>query len=73
MNLPFHLSAGGSQSSMLISESDEGLRTSWTRQRAGMMARTTDAVRALTGCPPRSFSHFAHDHAAQFGAGALAA
>ena len=42
-------------------------------QRAGMMARTTDAVRALTGCPPRSFSHFAHDHAAQFGAGALAA
>ena len=38
-----------------------------------MMARTTDAVRALTGCAPRSFSHFAHDHAALFGAGALAA
>jgi len=42
-------------------------------QRGGMMARSTDAVRALTGSTPRSFSHFAHDHAAQFGAGALAA
>ena len=32
------------------------------------MARTTDAVHALTGRPPRAFSHFAHDHAALFGA-----
>ena len=38
-----------------------------------MMARTTDAVRALTGRAPRAFAHFAHDHAALFGAGALAA
>jgi uncharacterized protein YbjT (DUF2867 family) len=42
-------------------------------QRAGLMARATDAVRALTGRAPRSFSHFAHDHAARFSAGALAA
>jgi uncharacterized protein YbjT (DUF2867 family) len=42
-------------------------------QRAGMMERTTDGVQALTGRPPRSFSRFAHDHAAHFGAGALAA
>jgi uncharacterized protein YbjT (DUF2867 family) len=41
-------------------------------QRAGMMERTTDAVRSLTGCTPRSFSLFAHDHAALFGAGAPA-
>jgi uncharacterized protein YbjT (DUF2867 family) len=42
-------------------------------QRGGMMERTTDAVCALTGRRPRSFSHFAHDHGAAFGAGALAA
>lgn len=42
-------------------------------QRAGMMARTTAAVYTLTGRLPRAFSHFAHDHAALFGAGALAA
>jgi uncharacterized protein YbjT (DUF2867 family) len=41
-------------------------------QRGGMMARTTSSVRALTGRPPRSFSHFAHDHASLFGASALA-
>jgi hypothetical protein len=37
-----------------------------------MMARATDAVPALTGRPARSFSRFAHDNAARFGAGALA-
>jgi uncharacterized protein YbjT (DUF2867 family) len=41
-------------------------------QRAGMMRSTTAAVRSLTGCSPRRFSLFAHDHAALFGAGALA-
>ena len=38
-------------------------------QRAGLMNRTTDTVRALTGRPPRAFVRFASDHAAQFGAG----
>jgi hypothetical protein len=33
-----------------------------------MMARITGGVQALTGRPPRAFSHFAHEHAAQFGA-----
>src|SRR5690348_12272150 len=36
-NLPFHLSAGGSQSSILISESDDGFRTATTLQCAGAM------------------------------------
>lgn len=38
--------------------------------RAGEMARTTDAVQAMTGREPRSFARFARDHAALFGAGA---
>src|SRR5688572_1034655 len=38
MNFPFHLSAGGSQISMLIRESDVGLSTSCTRQCAGISA-----------------------------------
>src|SRR3954467_8185744 len=38
LNLPFHLSPGGSHISILIIESDDGLRSSWTRQCAGMMA-----------------------------------
>jgi uncharacterized protein YbjT (DUF2867 family) len=38
-------------------------------QRAGSMARTTDAVKALTGREPRAFAQFARDHAALFGAG----
>lgn len=38
-------------------------------QRAGSMARTTDAVRTLTGTDPGTFAQFARDHAALFGAG----
>src|SRR5262249_55885034 len=34
-NFPFHLSTGGSQSSMLISESFDGFNTATTRQCAG--------------------------------------
>ncbi len=37
-------------------------------QRAGAMARTTDAVRALTGREPRTLAAFAREHAALFGA-----
>jgi uncharacterized protein YbjT (DUF2867 family) len=36
--------------------------------RAGSMARTTDAVRSLTGHEPRTFARFAHDHARLFAA-----
>src|SRR4051812_24681239 len=36
-NFLFHLSAGGSQSSMLMRESGDGLRTATTRQCAGAM------------------------------------
>jgi uncharacterized protein YbjT (DUF2867 family) len=34
--------------------------------RRGDQNRTTDAVRLLTGCEPRSFARFAHDHAGLF-------
>ena len=40
--------------------------------RAGAMARTTAAVRGLTGRPPRTVGQFARDHADLFGAGAVA-
>jgi uncharacterized protein YbjT (DUF2867 family) len=40
-------------------------------QRAGVMARTSDTVRALTGREPRAFARFAHEHAELFGAAEL--
>src|SRR6478736_4283914 len=56
MNLPFHLSTGGSHISILISESDEGLRSSCTRQCAGMMAGAGGGppARAACGALPRA-------------------
>ena len=60
-NFPFHLSAGGSQSSMLIRESDEGFRTATTLQCAGAIigaavlraSRLTSVPRACHVCVPR--------------------
>ena len=42
----------------------------FAEMRAGARARTTDAVRVLSGRAPRPFAQFARDHAALFGAGA---
>ena len=54
MNLPFHASAGGSHSSMLISESDVGLRTICTRQCAGSVGAGAGAAAARApGTAPR--------------------
>src|SRR5688572_2922907 len=49
MNLPFHASAGGSHNSMLISESDEGVSTSCTRQCAGIRAAAGGGAGAGAG------------------------
>src|SRR4029453_4170144 len=56
-NLPSQRSADGSHISMLISESDDGLRTSCTRQCAGIIAGgccggAGAAAAPLAACPP---------------------
>src|SRR4029079_16286699 len=48
-NLPFHLFAGGNQSSILMSESDEGFRTATTRQCSGAMIGAGGVAPARAG------------------------
>src|SRR5262245_10891958 len=51
MNFPFHLSAGGSQISMLISESEVGLSTSFTEQCAGIIGGGGAGVAGALAAP----------------------
>ncbi len=68
VDVPDDTARDGMRAAGLDAATADAIIALFRAQRGGMMARTTSAVHALTGRPPRAFSHFAHEHAALFGA-----
>jgi uncharacterized protein YbjT (DUF2867 family) len=68
VDVPDDTARDGMRTAGLDAATADAIIALFRAQRGGMMARVTGGVQALTGRPPRAFSHFAHEHAALFGA-----